>query len=127
MAYEFPTSRAVFIWRGITKACPRCGSHKTHDKYFKPKTNCPVCGLKFEKEHGYWTGSLAFNTIITGGLVAISLLIGLVSTAPDIPVVPLLLTIIPIAILVPIIIYPFTHTIWMAIDYGFLSRLDRDN
>ena len=124
MTYEFPKSRAVFIWRGITNACPRCGSRKTHQRYFTPRKNCPVCSLKFEKEQGYWTGSLAINMIITGGLVAISLVTGLVLTAPDIPVVPLISLILPIAIICPIVLYPITHTIWMAIDYGFLSRLD---
>lgn len=124
MAYEFPQSRAVFIWRGLTNACPRCGSRKTHTKYFSPRTSCPRCSLKFEKEQGYWTGSLAINMILTGGLVAISLVTGLIATAPDIPVVPLISLILPIAIFVPILIYPVTHTIWMAIDYGFLSRLD---
>lgn len=62
--------------------------------------------------------------VITGGLVAIALAIGLISTAPDIPVVPMMLAILPIAIIVPIVNYPFTQTLWMAIDYGFMSRLD---
>jgi len=124
MSYEFPTSRATFIWRGITHACPRCGNRKTHTKYFSIKKNCEECGLKFEKEHGYWTGALAINFIITGGLIALGLLIGLVSTAPDIPVIPLMAILLPIAIIVPIVSYPFTHTVWMAIDHGFLSRLD---
>ena len=124
MQYEFPESKATFIWRGITKCCPRCGSRKTHAKYFKPRINCPKCSLKFEKEQGYWTGALAINTVATGGLVAICLAVGLISTAPEIPVEPLFLTILPVTIIVPIALYPVTHTIWMAIDYGFLAKLD---
>lgn len=124
MNYEFPTSRSTFLFRGLTLGCPRCGCRKTHTKYFSIRTNCPKCGLKFEKEQGYWTGSLAINMIVTGGLVAIGLAAGLIMTAPDIPVIPLLAILLPLAIFVPIINYPFTHTIWMAIDYGFMSRLD---
>lgn len=125
MSYEFPTSRATYIWRGITHACPKCGARNTHEKYFTIKKNCDTCGLKFEKEHGYWTGAIAINFIIAGGMIAIGLLIGLVATAPNFPVIPLMSILLPIAIFVPILAYPFTYTIWMAIDYGFMSRLDK--
>ncbi len=122
--YEFPQSKAAAIFRGITHACPKCGNRKTHIKYFTIRKNCKQCGLKFEREQGYWTGSMAINMVLTGGAVAIGLAIGLITTAPDIKVVPILLTLIPLAILMPIILYPFCHTIWMAIDYGFMSKLD---
>lgn len=124
MTYEFPTSRLTFVWRGITNACPRCGSRKTHKNYFSIRPNCLCCSLKFEKEQGYWTGSLATNMILTGGLVVVSLIVGLVLTAPDIPAGFLMALILPIAIITPIFIHPITHTVWMAIDYGFMSRLD---
>ena len=80
--------------------------------------------MKFEKEQGYWTGSLAINMVLTGGVVAICLIAGLVLTAPDIPVIPLMSLILPVAIIFPIVLYPITHTIWMAIDYGFMSRFE---
>ncbi len=124
MNYQFPTSRTTFLIRGLTHACPRCGSRNTHAKYFTIRNNCPVCDLKFEKEQGYWTGALALNFIFTGGLVAIGLALGLILTVPEIPIIPLMAILFPIAIIVPIVSYPFTFTLWMAIDYGFLSRLD---
>lgn len=80
--------------------------------------------MKFEKEQGYWTGAIAINFIITGGLVAIGLAIGLISTAPEIKTIHLMAALFPIAIFVPILAYPFTYTIWMAVDHGFMSRLD---
>ncbi len=61
---------------------------------------------------------------MTGGIVALALAIGLISTAPDIPVVPLIAMILPLGIFLPIIFYPITQTLWMGIDYGFMSRLD---
>ena len=124
MTYEFPTSKATFIFRGLTNACPRCGGRHLHKKYFTPKSHCPKCSLKLEKEQGYWTGSLAINMVVTGAVVGICLIVGLITTVPDIPVVPLFLTLLPITIFLPIAFYPLTHTIWMAIDYGFLSQLD---
>jgi hypothetical protein len=37
-------------------------------------------------------------------------------TSPDIPVLPFVLSLVGIAVLMPIIIYPFTFTLWLAID-----------
>lgn len=42
--------------------------------------------------------------------------VGFVLTAPDIPVWPLILSLVGIAVLMPIVIYPFTFTMWLAFD-----------
>lgn len=62
--------------------------------------------------------------MMTGGIIVIGLVFGLISTAPEIAVVPIIATLLPLAIFLPIIFYPFSQTMWMAIDYGFMSRLD---
>jgi Protein of unknown function (DUF983) len=88
------------------------------------KPECPHCGLHFEREQGYWTGALAINMIATGGLFALVFVTLLVLTIPDVPVLPLLLVLVPEAILGPIVYYPFSKTVWVAIDRAFLQRLD---
>ena len=124
MSETFPTSRLTFLWRGLTLACPRCGCRKTHRHYFAIRKECPQCSLVFEKEAGYWTGSLAINIVFTGAVIALCLAVGLIATAPDIPVVGMIATLIPIAVFLPIISYPFSQTLWMAIDHGFMSRFN---
>ena len=42
--------------------------------------------------------------------------VGFVMTSPDIPVAPMVLSLIGVAVLMPIVIYPFTFTIWLAFD-----------
>jgi uncharacterized protein (DUF983 family) len=122
--YEFPKSKAVSIWRGFTHACPKCGSRKTHMKYFSIKDTCPKCGLKFEREEGYWTGAMAVNIVFSAIVIALGLAIGLITTAPDIAVVPIIATLAPLTVLLPILGYPFSQTIWMGIDYGFVQKLN---
>lgn len=56
------------------------------------------------------------NTIITFGSLTIAMIIGFVVTAPDIPVLPFVLGLFVMALLVPVIVYPFTYTIWLAFD-----------
>ncbi len=58
----------------------------------------------------------------------IMLLIGLlVATIPDVPVGPLLAILIPVAVVGPLVWYPFSKTLWIAIDVGFLQRLGSTN
>jgi hypothetical protein len=86
--------------------------------------DCPRCGLHFEREQGYWTGALAINIIATGGLFAVLFATLIAITIPDVPVAPLLLVLVPVAVLGPIVYYPFSKTMWVAIDRAFLQRLD---
>ena len=124
--YEFPKSKLTFLIRGITGACPRCGSHKTHIKYFNIRKNCIKCDLLFDKEPGYWTGAMALNVALTSTVIVLGLVIGLVVTSPNIAVVPIILALLPIAIFMPIFGYPYSHTLWMTIDHGFMAELDKD-
>ena len=117
-------SRGRTLWWGLTRRCARCGSGKLFTGYFHMKPECPRCGLHFEREQGYWTGALAINIVATGGLFAIVFVSLLVLTIPDVPVLPLLLVLVPEAILGPIVYYPFSKTVWVAIDRAFLQRLD---
>jgi hypothetical protein len=50
----------------------------------------------------------------------------LIATIPDVPVAPLLAVLVPVAVLVPIIYYPLSKTVWVAVDRAFLQRLDRN-
>ena len=117
-------SRARTLWWGITLRCARCGSGHLFRRYFSMKADCPRCGLHFEREQGYWTGALAFNMIASGGLFAIIFVTVLVLTLPDIPVIPVLCFVLPIMLLGPIVFFPFSKTIWVAVDRAFLQRLD---
>jgi uncharacterized protein (DUF983 family) len=86
--------------------------------------DCPRCGLHFEREAGYWTGALAINTILVGGAFAVTFVIALVLTVPNVPVAPLLAIVIPIVLIGPLVTYPFSKTLWVAIDRAYLQRID---
>jgi hypothetical protein len=61
-------------------------------------------------------GSLTVNTILTFGAILVVLVVGMIVTYPDIAVVPIALASVAVAVLVPLLVYPFTSTIWAAID-----------
>jgi uncharacterized protein (DUF983 family) len=118
-------SRAQVLWWGFTKRCPRCGRGHLFRGWFDIVPECPRCGLHFEREEGYWTGGLVTNFAVTAGLFLVVFVALVAATAPRIPVLPLLAVLVPIVVLVPIAYYPFSKTLWMAIDHAFLQRLSR--
>jgi len=116
-------SRTRMLLRGATRRCPRCGSGKLFHKWFKMVPDCPRCGMHFEREEGYWTGAIAVNTIIVGAIFTIVFVTAMALTVPDIPWVTILMAVIPIMSVGPLLVYPFSKTLWLAIDISFLQPL----
>jgi uncharacterized protein (DUF983 family) len=114
------------LWRGFTKRCARCGSGHLFKRWFTMVDNCPRCHLHFEREAGYWAGALAINIGLAIVAFVLAFGIGLAVTAPDIPVLPLLAVLIPLMVIVPTVGYPFSKTIWVAVDRALLQHLDRN-
>lgn len=114
---DFP-SRPRLLLRGLTRRCAWCGDQKAYFLgWFKRQDHCRKCG------HGYRRGDAAFelgattaNIILTFGTLLMTMLILIVFTAPDVPVVPLTMICVGIALLGPAIFYPFSFTLWQAID-----------
>ena len=61
-------------------------------------------------------GAITINTILTFGAILVVLVVGMIVTYPDIAVVPIVAGCLVVAVLVPIVAFPFTYTIWGAID-----------
>jgi len=112
------------LWWGATRRCPRCGSGHLFDGWFGIVERCPRCGLRFEREGGYWAGALAINIGVTLAIFAVVFVVALALTIPDVPVPELLAVLVPLMIVVPIAYYPFSKTLWMAVDRALLQHLD---
>jgi hypothetical protein len=77
---------------------------------------CPRCAFLFDRFEGQMIGAVGINTIVTFGALLVTLVVGLVVTSPDIAVVPVLVASLAVAALLPVVFYPFSKTIWIAID-----------
>lgn len=115
----------TLLWRGATLRCPRCGSGHLFRRYFTMKSDCPRCALHFEREDGYWVGALAVNIAIVMAMFVVAFVAILVATVPEVPVGASLAVLVPVMVLGPIVFYPFSKTLWMFVDYGFLQRMSR--
>jgi len=103
--------------RAMLLKCPWCGSRRTFVRgWFKRYDRCRTCGIAWHREEGFELGTVTVNTIVTFGALATAMAVGFVVTAPDIPVLPFVLSLFVVALVVPVLIYPFTYTMWLAFD-----------
>jgi uncharacterized protein (DUF983 family) len=110
--------------RGVTRRCPKCGYRKIFRRYFTLVERCPRCNYEFALEEGYWTGAMIMNMAFTEVLF-LTLFIGyVILSAPDIDWINLLVIGAATNVVFPIVFYPLSKTIWMAVDLVFMKKLD---
>lgn len=81
--------------------------------------SCPRCGLRFEREEGYWVGAMTVNIVVTEIFFVIFLVVGILLTWPDLPWLPLIGIGVVVNGLFPIVFYPFSKTVWLSLDLAF--------
>ncbi len=102
--------------RGMTRKCARCGSGNLFRYYMLMAENCPQCGLQFERLEGYWLGAVALNLIAVESLFVIVLIAMVTATWPNVPWTLILIVLVSMNVIVPLIVYPFSRTVWVAIE-----------
>jgi uncharacterized protein (DUF983 family) len=117
--FDIGAHRFLAFLRGCRKHCAVCNSGGLFTRWFTMAERCPRCDLRFERSEGHWTGDLGINTIVSFGTLLIALIVGFLVSWPDPPGIGLFLTAIGIAGLVPLAFFPFSKTIWLAIDLIF--------
>jgi uncharacterized protein (DUF983 family) len=111
--------KLLLLGRGFMKRCPRCGSGGLFTTWTKMVDACPRCGMRFEREEGYWVGAMTVNIVVTEIWFVIFLVVGIVLTWPELPVLPLVGIGVVVNGLFPVFFYPFSKTVWLAIDLAF--------
>ena len=89
--------------------------------WFRMCPNCPTCGLHFDREPqgGYWVGSYSLNLFATEMAFAVAFVGALVLTWPDPPWAALAWGGLVLMVGFPIIFFPWSKTLFIAIDLIF--------
>ena len=106
--------------RAFTRRCPYCGSPGIYDGYFALREHCPRCGVRFEREEGYFLGAYALNLIVAEFL-GLGLAIVLIFKT-DLRHLQLFwqeVIAVSLAIAFPVTLFPFSRTVWIAMDIMF--------
>jgi Na+(H+)/acetate symporter ActP len=83
------------------------------------REHCLSCGLRFEREPGYWVGAVIINTVVIFGtfLVVFGGMVFL--TWPDVPWVVVLVVTVVVNTALPVIFYPVSKTTWLAMELSW--------
>jgi uncharacterized protein (DUF983 family) len=104
------------LWRGARKKCPVCGAGRLYTRWLRMAERCPRCGFKFEREEGFFLGAFVVNVAVTEFAMLVAIVLGVALTLPDPPVLLLSVLGVVSAVLVPVLSYPFSKTVWSALD-----------
>jgi uncharacterized protein (DUF983 family) len=104
----------LMLKRGLRQRCPVCGKGKIFAGFFKTYERCPVCNFAYEREPGYYTGAMAVNLVISELLIAIIAVPLAASRA--VPLIYLIILGCTLPILLPILFYRPTKSLWMSFD-----------
>jgi uncharacterized protein (DUF983 family) len=111
-----PLTTGRLLLRGILRHCPLCGDSNSFESYFRMKERCPRCNFKFDRIEGQRVGALGMNTIVTFATLGVVVVGGLIITYPEFDLTVLLPLAIAVALLMPVLFYPFSRTLWNSID-----------
>lgn len=106
------------LWRGVRRRCPWCGGRGAFfTGWFAKQDRCRTCGIDWRRGYeGFELGALAISAFVCLGSLIVGLSIGAIATSPDIPVREMILALGAGAIILPVVVYPVSYTVWQAVD-----------
>ena len=120
---ELPTRPSIptAMRRALALRCPRCGRGEVFSGRFTMRETCSACGLKYEREPGYFVGAIYLNYAVTavvclGGALLVALALGL-SPWGEVGVASVL------CVLVPLLFFRYSKSLWLGIDH-FVTATD---
>ena len=111
-------STGKMIRRSLMRQCPRCANRSAwFTSWFKQGERCIGCGIKRTRDtDGHELGSMTIASVLNIVLIMAAIGIAIALTAPDVPVLTLYIVLASAALVFPVLTWPVTHTLWMAVD-----------
>lgn len=110
------TPATTLLKRGMLRRCPVCAQGRLFRRWVLMAPACPRCGLTFRREPGQWLGSWFLNVCVVQTVVILILAVGVGVTWPTPPLGVIGTLTALCALVVPVLFFPFSRTIWVAID-----------
>jgi uncharacterized protein (DUF983 family) len=110
----FAPRLATTFGRALRRRCPYCGSRGVFAGPMTLKDRCPGCNTLFAYEDGYFLGSYAINVVFII-IFGIALVFSLIAFT-DLSVLQMQILGVAIVVALPILMYPLTLMVWVALD-----------
>jgi uncharacterized protein (DUF983 family) len=103
------------LGNGLRLKCPRCGVGSLYFKPFRMHSDCTDCGLKFEREQGYFVGAIYVNYAATVMIAVPGFFI--LDAYANIDINRQLALWIPFAVIFPILFFHHSRSLWLVLDH----------
>ncbi len=115
------------LWRALRLRCPNCGQRKMFFRWIKSYGECAACGLLFDRgEVDYYIGAYTLNLIIAELIVVGGMLAVIFAKWPDVPWEAMPWGLAATAVVGPLVTYPYSKAIWLALDLIFRPPEPKD-
>src|SRR4026208_980240 len=107
----------TLLWGGLCLRCPRCGARSLFRTWFAIHERCAVCGLRFEREQGYFLGAMYINYGVTAGLALLGSFALEYWTQPSLTQQLVLWA--GFCTVFPVLFFRHSRGLWLGFDYIF--------
>ncbi len=105
------------VGRAVRLRCPWCGARRTFvRRWLWRDERCRTCGIRWNREVGFELGPMTLNIIATFLVLVVAMTVVVAATLPDIPVHTTVIVLVAGAVVLPVLLYPFGYTLWLAGD-----------
>lgn len=105
----------LMLLRGLTRRCAWCGGRGGFfTSWYGKAPECQVCGMAWERGYeGFELGAATMGVFLTFGSIIVWMIASVVF---GVALVPLLVVAAMLAVLVPVVGYPLTYSVWFGVD-----------
>ena len=104
----------TLLGRALALRCPLCGQGRLFRGWLSMHGQCPHCGVKFEREPGFFLGSIYINYGLTVLIVTIAYPVLLFNKI--VPELPLLAASLAFTVGFPLLVFPWARSLWLGFD-----------
>jgi uncharacterized protein (DUF983 family) len=104
----------ILLGRSLRLRCPLCGRGKLFRGWLSMHAQCSNCGVKFEREPGFFLGSIYINYGLTALIVALAYPVLLFNKI--VGERPLLIGALAFTVVFPLLLFPWARSLWLAFD-----------
>jgi uncharacterized protein (DUF983 family) len=107
---------SVLLRRAVVRRCPVCGHGQLFRHWFAMVPACPGCRFVFRRTPGHWLGSWFLSVLLVQTVLVVTITLVVASIWPQRPSTLVFVLMAGLAVAVPVAFFPFSRTIWTAID-----------
>lgn len=110
------------VGRALRLRCPICGEGKLFRNWFMVHEHCPVCGVKFEREPGFFLGSIYINYGLTAVIATAAYIV--LQFVYGYPEKQVLIGTLTFVVLFPLWFHRYARSLWAGFDQWHDPRPD---